>query len=345
MTTTARVLLVLTVAALLTTARGSAQVTTDGAASVLFFPIVVADGEQDTLIQLANRSTRVVFARCLYTAGGEAGGADSLSFDLVLVGRQSTHWVAARGRLVDPNDPLCQRLKTSECDGAGFDPGRVPELPTGFRGDLVCVQLDRSGAPTSGNALRGSATLISAGGDVAKYEAVGLRGAPGNDADSVLCLGGAASETCPRGAEYAACPGSWLLPVRAAGAPHDPAPGSPTQQNTLFIATCARRSGSGGTVVQVANVNEFEQRFTTSVSVQRWKEYPLTDPIFAREVLGTDFMQTSLRAVEDRGSGVVVIALSRQVDGEGGAAGGAVAAVPYAVGARSTQDRIVLADP
>src|SRR5262245_10542344 len=344
MTTTARVLLAFTVAALLTTGRGAAQITTDAGAALLFLPIVVADGERDTLIQLTNRSTRLAFARCVYTAGSEGGGNDSLSFDLVLVARQSTHWVASRGRAVDPTDARCERLKSSECDGAGFDPGRIPELPAGFRGDLVCVQLDRSGAPTSGNALRGSATLISAGGDVAKYEAVGLRGAPGNDADSVLCLGGAASETCPRGAEYAACPGSWLLPVRAEGAPHDPASGSPTQQNTLFIATCARRSGSGGTVVQVANVNEFEQRFTTSFTVQRWKEYPLTDPIFTREVLGTEFMQMSLRAVEDRGSGVVVIALSSQVDGEGGAAGGAVAAVPYAVGARGTQDRIVLAD-
>ena len=343
MTITARLLLAFTVAALLPCGRAAAQVTTDTGASVLFLPAVVADAERDTVIQLTNRSMRVTYARCVYTAG-EAGGDDSLSFDLALVARQSTHWVASRGRLADPTDMPCTRTMTSDCDGAGLDPGRIPELPAGFRGDLVCVQLDRSGAPTSGNALRGSATLIGADGDVAKYEAIGLVGAPGNDADSVLCLGGAASENCPRGAEYASCPGSWLLPVRAEGTPHGPAPGSPTQQNTIVIAACARRSGSGGTIVQIANVNEFEQRFSTSVPVQRWKEYPLTDAIFTREVLGTDFMQTSLRAVENVGSGVVVIALSRQVDGEGGAAGGAVAAVPYAEGARGTQDRILLAD-
>ena len=88
-------------------------------------------------------------------------------------------------------------------------------MPEGFRGTLDCVQLDRGGAPTSGNALRGIATLIGADGDVAKYEAVGIPGAPANDADGILCLGGEAGEDCPRGAEYGACPLTWLLGTRA----------------------------------------------------------------------------------------------------------------------------------
>jgi hypothetical protein len=332
----------LALAAPLAADRGAAQVAGGAGASLLFFPLVVADGEHDTVIQLANRSTRRLFARCLYAAEGE-GGQTVQSFDIVLVSRQSTHWVASRGRPLDPLDPVCERFH-GDCDGAGLDPGRVPELPAGFRGDLVCVQLDRSGAPTSGNALRGTATLIGADGDLAKYEAVGLAGKPGNDADSVLCLGGEASESCPRGAEYAACPETWLLGSRAEGVPHGSAPGSPTHRHTVVVATCARRSGGGGAIVQVAVVNEFEQRLTTSFTVQRWKEVALVDPIFGHEVLGSDFMQTRLHAVESGGSGIVVMALSRHVDDGGAAAGGAVAAVPHAEGARMTQDRIVLGD-
>ena len=205
--------------ALFAPARGAAQYIAGAGASLQFFPLVVVDGAHDTMIQLANGSPQRIFVRCSYTPGGAGGVNAAVNFDLVLVSRQPTHWVASAGRLADPNDQPCG-AETVECDGAGLDPGRIPPLPDGFEGDLLCVQVDRSGASMSGNALRGFATLVdTVGGDVAKYPGVGLTGNQYNDADATLCLGGPEQpDTCPRGAEYAACPEAWILERRGRGA-------------------------------------------------------------------------------------------------------------------------------
>jgi hypothetical protein len=48
-----------------------------------------------------------------------------------------------------------------------------------------------------------------------------------------------------------------------------------------------------------------------------------------------------LSAAPDAGPGIVVVALTDRAR-EGGAAGGAVAVVPYPAGTRAAQDRIVL---
>jgi hypothetical protein len=327
--------------------RSVAQYIAGAGASLQFFPLVVVDGTHDTMIQLANGSPQRIFVRCSYTPGGAGGVNAAVDFDLVLFARQPTHWVASAGRLVDPNDQVCGRVtEIVECDGAGFDPGRIPPLPDGFEGDLLCVQVDRSGAPMSGNALRGFATLVdTVGGDVAKYPGVGLAGNQYNDADASLCLGGPEQpDTCPRGAEYAACPEAWVLEHRAEGAAPGAAPGTPGERTRLAIVTCSRRAGSGAASVQLQVFNELEQRFSASVPVQRWAEIALADNnVFSRDVLGTDFAQTVVRS--SMGSpGIIVVALGDRRATDGGTAGGSIAAVPHPVGARADQDRIVLVD-
>ena len=137
------------------------------------------------------------------------------------------------------------------------------------------MQIDRSLAPMSGNALRGSATLFdTAGPDVAKYAAIGLSGLPRNDADETLCLGGEATTACPRGAEYTACPQSWLLEHRAEGRRRAATPVR-REHGPTDRGTCSRQAGTGSAVVQMSVTNELEQRFSTSVQVQRWAEIPL----------------------------------------------------------------------
>jgi len=325
--------------------RGAAQLVVGAGASTQFFPFVAADAAHDTMIQLVNGSTQRIFVRCTYTPGDSGGVQAAINFDLVLTRRQPTHWIASTGRVSDPSDMPCDR-ETPTCDGAGIDPGRIPPLPEGFTGDLLCVQIDRSGAPMSGNALRGMATLVDrASGDVATYAAIGLAGNSFNDGDNTLCLGGTAlSISCPRGAEYAACPQTWLLAGRAEGAAPGamvPAPGARTR---LVIATCSRRAGTGGATAQIEVINEVEQRFTASAPVQRWAEIALADnPIFGRDVLGTDFVQIRVRAAQASGSGIVVVALSDRATADGASAGGAIAAVPVGMGARAERDRIVFA--
>ena len=55
-------------------------------------------------------------------------------------------------------------------------------------------------------------------GDAMKYNALGVIGLETNDGDNVLCLGGAPSDDCPNGAEYNACPQTWILNHLADGA-------------------------------------------------------------------------------------------------------------------------------
>jgi len=342
----ARLLVAVAVALSFVATRGTAQVTAGGGASILFFPFVTTDGDRDTVIQLANRSTRVTYARCAYTSG--EGDAAALSFDLTLMARQTTHWVVSRGRSVDPSDAVCTNgsdttPRVTDCDGAGFDPGRIPPMPEGFRGTLDCVQLDRGGAPTSGNALRGIATLIGADGDVAKYEAVGIPGAPANDADGVLCLGGEVGEGCPQGAEYGACPLSWLLATRAEDVPQSAAEGAPTLHTSLVIITCGRGADTDNAIVQYFATNEFESRFSGSTAVSRWKELSAaSERVLRREVAGTDFIQLRLKSRE-QGPGIIVLALTDFRSPAGNSEGGAVVSVPSAEGVRSSQDRFVLA--
>jgi hypothetical protein len=160
----------------------TAEVTTERSASILVFPKVIADGTRDTIIQITNTSNSMVHAHCFYVNGGLTfpdgldGIPDSgdefpspanpvlwteLDFDIWLTKQQPTYWVVSQGRLVNPADEPCTRDDTS-CANSGFDPGRVPPVVENFTGELKCVEVDASGAPLSGNHLKGEATLITA---------------------------------------------------------------------------------------------------------------------------------------------------------------------------------------
>lgn len=338
--------LVFTLAAVVTAAVAPAQVTTDQGASIVVLPVVIADGSRDTIVELVNGSPQRVFARCVYTPGDQGGGEAPAPFDLVLVAHQPTHWAASRGRPVDATDAPCNSNPlVTDCDGAGIDPGAIPPVPDGFSGDLFCAQIDRSHAPISGNALRAVATLLDGGGEVATYAGIGLAGVPGNDADATLCLGGAVSDACPRGAEYAGCPRDWLINLRAEGTPLGPDENSPTLRSSLVIATCSRRAGNGAAIVKISVTNEFEQRLSTSILVQQRAEIPLANRlIFNVSVAGTTFIHA--RVGTAAGSpGVAIVAMSERVTDAGASAGAHEAAVPHADGVHDLQDRILLAAP
>ena len=53
---------------------------------------------------------------------------------------------------------------------------------------------------------------------MSKYNAIGLKGFDTNNMDGVLCLGGGVSDDCPSGAEYEACPQTWILDHPSIGA-------------------------------------------------------------------------------------------------------------------------------
>jgi hypothetical protein len=151
-----------------------AELTTERSASILVFPKVIANGTRDTIIQITNTSNSMVHAHCFYVNAAPTNSElppdpvlnpplwQEIDFDIWLTKQQPTHWVVSRGRAVNPQDPSCDRLSgTYACPDSGLDPGRVPPLPDDFVGELKCVEVDASGAPISGNHLKGEASIIT----------------------------------------------------------------------------------------------------------------------------------------------------------------------------------------
>lgn len=271
-----------------------------------------------------------------------------LDFDIWLTKQQPTYWVVSQGRLVNSEDESCTRTDYS-CPNAGFDPGRVPPVVENFTGELKCIEVDASGAPLGGNHLKGEATIqrvqqcdIQFGeelgvcrgsditctaayqcpgttGDAAKYNALGILGLENNNGDGVLCLGGQPGEGCEFGAEYNACPQTWILNHLAGGG--ETPDGDASVDTSITIVPCAQdfETQIPETVtIQFAIVNEFESVFSTSTSVTCWADLDLVDdidPIFSEQFIGTDYAQTFLRPSTGTNSGFLVVATERHDDG------------------------------
>lgn len=249
------------------------------------------------------------FAHCFYVDGSltDPGAPPSAlnppkwletDFDIFLTKQQPTHWVVSTGRLFNPNDATCRSTGCSaddsgtdhaDCCDAGLDPGHIPPVGPNFQGELKCIETDASEAPIGGNALKGEATIEDPStNDVSKYNAIGLKGFDTNDMDNVLCIGGGVSNSCPRGAEYAACPNTWILDHPLVGA-EDPVvadadcgTGTCTSQvNTTFtVVPCSEdfeHQAPPPVRLQFLVTNEFEQTFSTSTAFQCWQSFDIED--------------------------------------------------------------------
>lgn len=331
-----------------------AQVTTERSASILVFPKVIADGTRDTIIQITNTGNSVAYAHCFYVNGAltfpdlPPGPINpplwtEVDFDITLTKQQPTHWVVSQGRLVDPTDPPCSNAtSTFDCNGAGIDPGRVPPVVESFTGELKCIETDGTGAPVSGNHLKGEATTIYNNVcdpddsecfisgtdcsstecekifDASKYNAIGILGNENNNGDNVLCLGGQPDGAlCPNGAEYDACPQFWIANHFAEDAPDPVAPGdSEVDVSWTFVPCTENFETQNPTTVTIAidTWNEFEQPFSSSTTVTCWAELKLDDinPVtFSYDTLGTTFAQTRLRPSALTQSGFLMVGSER----------------------------------
>jgi hypothetical protein len=323
-------------ASLLAPLHAPAQVTTNRSASIIIFPRVIADGTADTVIQITNEADSTAHAHCFYVNGapvvpGRPPGPvnpslwASIDFDIVLTTLQPTHWVASRGRAVDSTDANCSLDELPNCGGAGLDPGQVPALPPDFRGELLCIEVDATGAPINGDHLIGVATLQQlSGGDVAKYNAIGVRGHGGtaNSGDGVLCLGGNVSAECPTGAEYDACPDKWILSHLADGAPDPLSNSNATVSTSITVVPCSHdleNQVPQSVALQFVIINEFEQTFSAATTVTCWADTPLgaVNPVFNFDVLGTAFTQTQIRGKAGQPGGFLVVAQTNRAESGG----------------------------
>jgi len=200
-----------------TTAQGA--VTTERGASILAFPKVLANGNSDTLIQITNISNNMVHMRCFYVNAAPDVLGNPLwqvtDFNIWLTKQQPTHWQVSQGRFLNPTDSCIVNgriVPSVECADAGIDPGGVPPTPEGFIGELKCVEVDVADNPIGGNHLKGEAT-VNTGGDVAKYNAVGIQGTDlaGETGNELLLNQPLDGDSSAPVGQYNACPNVLLL--------------------------------------------------------------------------------------------------------------------------------------
>jgi len=255
-----------------------AEVSTDVSGSVLVFPKVVFAGGNDTVIEITNTSNNMVHAHCFYVNGAPDSRGNPLwqvtDFSIWLTKQQPTHWVVSAGRQVNPADSF-------GTDGAGLDPGAVPPVVPGFTGELKCVQVDASGTPFGGNNLKGEAVITSASGDVSKHNAVAILANPdlaGGDPANQLLL----DNTPEHDGEYNSCANQLYLDHFVDGTP-DPVvqefnegactDGQCPIRTYLTLVPCTQDFENqlpAEVTVQFAIVNEMEQVFSASTTVDCW---------------------------------------------------------------------------
>lgn len=239
-----------------------ADVTTERPGSILILPKIVADGTRDTLIEITNTSNTLVNAHCYYVNGAPLDPTQppgptnpplwqEVDFFLFLTRQQPTQWLAGEGRRLSP-------LDSPGDPEAGLDPGRIPGAVPGFQGELICVQVDSSGAPTGGNALIGAATLIGPDASTSKYNAIAVLGDE-VDGDDVLRLDGE---------EYESCPAEVVFPHFAQGV-EDPYLGEDSQViNRISLVPCTHDLENGipsEVSAEVFSYDEFEDRLSTTI--------------------------------------------------------------------------------
>lgn len=308
--------------------RAVAETHSDRAGSILIFPKVVFHDERETIIQMSNTNNMPVFAHCYYVNSAPVciGAGDCLSntctgrcepqwqevdFSIALTKQQPTHWSVGSGRFTNALDPPCDPITPNyDCDGAGIDPGRIPPVTAPFLGELRCIQVDPSGAPMSGNHLKGEATILSPDGDASAYNAVTILGIPfANNGDETLCLGGGVSEECPSGAEYEGCASEILVDHFSEGADAPLFGPTSTVDTELTLVPCAvdfERQQPSRVVVHFNVTNEFEQPLSAITTIECWANFFLREVsnVFDVRTVGTRVLLTRLRP-SGSSSGVV----------------------------------------
>jgi len=331
-------------------AAAPAQITTSQSATVMVFPRVVADAQQnqDTIIQITNLSNNQLGAHCYYV---EFSNCVVTDFFITLTRQQPTHWPGSIGR-PGFDDTHCNP-QLANCPGAGLDPGQgvvdpdtgiytpgsVPGVAQPFRGELICVTVDAAGSLFGANGFAGRADLVNLSGtDLASYNAIGVQADP----DTFGSTPGSIILAPPPDGNANACPQTWVLNHIAEQAP-DPFAGGVTVNSELSIVPCTQdltNLAPQSYVLQFAVTNEFEEHFsatlpTTScglvlslsdMALGNVFQFPAIGSPTARTTITTDAVGVFMIAEENR----------QTMFGPGGSA----ARNLHTAGVRSTADTI-----
>ena len=199
-----------------------------------------------------------------------------------------------------------------------------------FTGELKCIEVDASGFPVPGNALKGEATIENlADGDVSKYNAIGLKGFDTNNMDGILCLGGGVTDQCPTGAEYEGCPATWILDFPATGAPDRVVEQQPfctatdhpcsSVSTNITVVPCTEDFETQTPLpvtLQFRVYNEYEQFFSASTTFTCWGSFDLgsddplangINPIFKAANAAGENLQAFVRSASGTPRGVMMV--------------------------------------
>jgi hypothetical protein len=302
----------------------TADVTSDRSAAILVWPDVFVSRGFDTEIQVSNVSQEDILLHCFYENAnshcsntGQVCSSGAECFETELSGRCVPGWTETDFRLrLTPRQPLgwlaSEGLQQFPLTGAGGSVGpdgssnagsRVPPVPeVPFDGVLRCIAINDDGTPSDRNDLVGHLTFIEVDSlaapiGISKANAIGLQAVPGAvNGDRDLVLGGSEPE-------YNGC-ANFLIVNHFFDGVQDPVSGG-RRFTQLTLVPCANnylRQVPGSAVVQYLVYNEFEQRFSTSRSVDckfqaDLSEIDTTDPersIFSAGVSGTVSGQSRL---------------------------------------------------
>jgi len=249
-------------------------------------------------------------------------------FDILLTAGQPIAFLASSGIGTLPCD-----LTNQQNGCTGIADGAVSGTGSPFVGELKCVEVatnetSTTSVPIPRNDLQGSARLYTVGSgsdansiDVRQYNAVGFPVPSGTTAfddstaarTSALCLGQLnapySTGECPQ-QEYAACPDTLILNHFFENA--QPFQTGESVGTTLTLVPCTEDilNDTGANIrVQLGIFNEFEQRFSSSTTVNCYRSTRLADidtrvgssddglSIFSAAVQGTLTGQTRIRGV------------------------------------------------
>jgi len=291
-----------------------ADIASDQSGSLIIFPKVIADGSRDTWIQIANTTNSGVQAHCFYI---NAAGACSvtgafcdidedcpsltappvsqvcvhvcreLDFDILLTPQQPTIWPVSIGRAAFDGMP-------------GIPPSvRIPPPPQPFVGELKCVQVDRSGFPAPGNALKGEAVIVPGQnrtapdfGLLSEYNAISVIAGPNAGGSGILRFGPG---------QFNACPEKLIVPHYAEGAT-DGFTGA-TVSAELSLVACTELLEPQVATYSNANMlswDEFEQQFSAPLQFgcsvnRRFNNIPVVNSPQFSAAVGGSLRKTTIR--------------------------------------------------
>lgn len=305
------------------------DLSTERGGSILIYPKVIWDGTRDTIIRISNTSNSMAHVHCFFVNGAQQ--CNETDFDMWLTRQQPTAWVASIGR------PFT---------ASGLVPGLIPPVPQGFFGELKCVQVDDSLAPSRANSLTGQATLINAAGDVSEYNALSFQGNPDMGVPGGWDLSLDLTPANPGGA-YSACPAVLLFDHFAERAPDmvDPTLLLSTELTLVPCQEDLENQVSSSRVVNFDIVNEFESHFSVPLSFSCYFNAPLVrigggaNPDRGPFTIGSLLSQSAYSRITSSNGGV--IGLAEEFRGGAGAAAFNLVIEGY----QAVSDHIILPQP